>query len=89
MGDPILTRTGLILEPSKAGGKVALTVMRADNGILFRMVETSHEPVPLGDCVISWMDVDMLIGKLCEFRDASMPKHHYFDIAIGRLGGRI
>jgi hypothetical protein len=89
MGDPILTRTGLILEPSKAGGKTSLAVMRADNGILFRMVETSHEPVPLGDCVIAWKDLDMLIQKLCEFSDANLPRHHYFDIDIGKMGSRM
>ena len=80
-------RSGLILEPSKAKGTVNLTVMRGDNGVLFSMVDViGSQGIPLGDCVITWRDLDKLIERLQMYRAANEPKRFFLDLEPGVLG---
>ena len=83
-----MERSGLILEPSKAKGQVNLTVMRGDNGVLFSMVDVVNgKPIPLGDCVITWPDLDILIDRLQQYRAAKEPKNFFLDLDPGNISG--
>lgn len=82
----VLTRTGLVLEPSTSS-KTNLAIMRGDNGILFRMIDVTYgKEIPIGDVVVEWPKVDELIAKLVEFRDAKLPKRYFIDLDPGNFG---
>ncbi len=82
----VLTRTGLVLEPSKAS-KANLAIIRGDNGILFRMVDVTYgQQMPIGDVVVTWDKLDALIDKLQEFRALNAPKRYFLDVDLGNFG---
>jgi hypothetical protein len=82
-----IERSGLILEPSKAKGQVNLTVMRGDNGVMFSMVDVINGcSIPLGDCVITWQKLDLLLECLNEYRNRNAPKHYFLDLDPGHFG---
>ena len=84
-----MERSGLILDPGKAKGQVNMTVMRADNGVLFSMVDVVNGcPIPMGDCVITWKDVPTLIERLQMYYALEAPKRYFLDGDPANVMGR-
>lgn len=55
-------------------GKTSLSMQRANVGILFTMVDANGEKI--GDVLIDWAKVPILIDKLTDWQTESKPKHH-------------